>query len=257
MILLVKQELFKLTKKKSTFISPLLLVVLIIATGVLTKKYSGAIAPDTMFTSSFSGTSWIVFIMIATSSTIISMESQYGTLKNLLYRKYFRGEILASKWLTLAIYSVFLYIVATVTSIIVKIVLFPSINFTQTLENGQTLLKALMLNILGSYIGLWLILSLVLMLACFINSSGAAISVGIVFYFASSIISDILTAVITKWEWIKWNPVSMLNLQKQLGNEKIMEPLTHLSTNQLLIGNVLYIIIFLGLGYVAFNKKNV
>lgn len=257
MILLVKQELFKLTKKKSTFISPLLLVVLIIATGVLTKKYSGAIAPDTMFTSSFSGTSWIVFIMIATSSTIISMESQYGTLKNLLYRKYSRGEILASKWLTLAIYSVFLYIVATVTSIIVKIVLFPSISFTQTLENGQTLLKALMLNILGSYIGLWLILSLVLMLACFINSSGAAISVGIVFYFASSIISDILTAVITKWEWIKWNPVSMLSLQKQLGNEKIMEPLTHLSTNQLLIGNVLYIIIFLGLGYVVFNKKNV
>lgn len=257
MILLVKQELFKLTKKKSTFISPLLLVVLIIATGVLTKKHSGAIAPDTMFTSSFSGTSLIVFIMIATSSTIISMESQYGTLKNLLYRKYFRGEILASKWLTLAIYSVFLYIVATITSIIVKIVLFPSISFTQTLENGQTLLKALMLNTLGSYIGLWLILSLVLMLACFINSSGAAISVGIVFYFASSIISDILTAVITKWEWIKWNPVSMLSLQKQLGNEKIMEPLTHLSTNQLLIGNVLYIIIFLGLGYVAFNKKNV
>ena len=117
---------------------------------------------------------------------------------------------------------------------IVKIALFPSIRFTQTLENGQTLLKALMLNTLGSYIGLWLILSLVLMLACFINSSGAAISAGIVFYFASSIVSGILTAVIAKWEWVKWNPISMLNLQNQLGNEKIMEPLTHLSTNQFL-----------------------
>ncbi|HFU5892607.1 TPA: ABC transporter permease, partial [Enterococcus faecium] len=127
----------------------------------------------------------------------------------------------------------------------------------QTLENGQTLLKPLMLNTLGSYIGLWLILSLVLMLACFINSSGAAISAGIVFYFASSIVSGILTAVIAKWEWVKWNPISMLNLQNQLGNEKIMEPLTHLSTNQLLMGNVVYIVIFLVLGYVVFKKKNI
>ncbi len=29
----------------------------------------------------FSATSWIVFIMIAAASTIISMEAQYGTLK--------------------------------------------------------------------------------------------------------------------------------------------------------------------------------
>ena len=99
MILLVKQELFKLTKKKSTFIAPLLLVLLIIVAGILTKKYSDVIAPDIMFTSNFSGTSWIVFIMIAASSAIISMESQYGTLKNLLYRKYYRGEILVSKYL--------------------------------------------------------------------------------------------------------------------------------------------------------------
>lgn len=35
MILLVKQELFKLTKKKSTFIAPLLLVLLIIVAGIL------------------------------------------------------------------------------------------------------------------------------------------------------------------------------------------------------------------------------
>lgn len=81
------------------------------------------------------------------------------------------------------------------------------------------------------------------MLSCFINSSGAAISAGIVFYFASSIVSGILTAVIAKWEWVKWNPISMLNLQNQLGNEKIMEPLTHLSTNQLLM-EMLFILLF-------------
>ena len=73
---------------------------------------------------------------------------------------------------------------------------FPSISFTEKVSTGQTLIQSLFTYTLGSYIGLWLILSLVLMIACFINSSGASISAGIVFYFASSIISGILIALI-------------------------------------------------------------
>lgn len=257
MILLIKQEIFKLTKKKSTAIASLMLVLLLIATGILTKKYSDTIAPDIMFTSNFSASSWIVFIMIATSSSIISMESQYGTLKNLLYRKYYRGEVLISKWLTLVIYSVFLYLLATITSVIMKLVLFPSVGFMQTLDNGYTLLKSLVINISGNYVSLWLILSLVLMLACFINNSSIAISAGIIFYFSFSVISNFLTLAINKWDWIKWNPISMFTLQNQIGYEEHWKSITHLSTNQLLMGNIVYIIIFLGLGYVIFKKKNV
>ena len=58
---------------------------------------------------------------------------------------------------------------------------FPSISFTEKVSTGQTLIQSLFTYTLGSYIGLWLILSLVLMIACFINSSGASISAGIVF----------------------------------------------------------------------------
>ncbi|HBK5801642.1 TPA: ABC transporter permease, partial [Enterococcus faecium] len=104
MTLLVKQELFKLIKKKSTAVLSVLLVVLLIGTALLAKKYTTIIDPVEMTAQLFSATSWIVFIMIAAASTIISMEAQYGTLKNLLYRKYSRGEILVSKWITLVIY---------------------------------------------------------------------------------------------------------------------------------------------------------
>ena len=79
---------------------------------------------------------------------------------------------------------------------VMKLILFPSISFTEKVSTGQTLIQSLFTYTLGSYIGLWLILSLVLMIACFINSSGASISAGIVFYFASSIISGILIALI-------------------------------------------------------------
>ena len=246
MTLLIKQELFKLIKKKSTAVLSVLLVALLIGTALLAKKYTTIIDPVEMTAQLFSATSWIVFIMIAAASTIISMESQYGTLKNLLYRKYSRGEILVSKWITLVIYSIYLYLLAIIVTVLMKLILFPSISFTEKISTGQTLIQSLFTYTLGSYIGLWLILSLVLMIACFI-----------VFYFASSIISGILIALIQKWEWIKWNPISMLNLQNQIGNEEIMKQLTHLSSNQMLFGNLAYIALFLALGYLVFKRKNV
>lgn len=257
MMLLVKQEMFKLIKKKSTVVLSILLVILIVAAAVLSNKYSDLINPDEMITQLFGATSWIVFIMIAAASTIIAMESQHGTLKNLLYRRYSRGQILASKWITLVLYSLYLYLLTIVTTLIAKLVLFPEISFTKTLSSGQTMIEALATYTIGSYIGLWLILSLVLMLACFINSSGAAISAGIVFYFASSVISGLLFIAVEKWNWLKWNPISMLNLQNQIGNEEMMQQMTHLTTNQMILGNLVYIVLFLGLGYIVFKRKNV
>ena len=136
MTLLVKQELFKLIKKKSTAVLSVLLVILLIGTALLAKKYTTIIDPVEMTAQLFSATSWIVFIMIAAASTIISMEAQYGTLKNLLYRKYSRGEILVSKWITLVIYSVYLYLLAIIVTVLMKLILFPSISFTEKVSTG-------------------------------------------------------------------------------------------------------------------------
>lgn len=41
----------------------------------------------------------------------------------------------------------------------------------------------------------------------------------------------------------------------QIGNEEIMKQLTHLSTNQMLFGNLAYIVLFLALGYLVFKRK--
>ena len=48
------------------------------------------------------------------------------------------------------------------------------------------------------------------------KSPGVSIIVGIVFYFATSILSGILTIVIDKWEWLKWNPINMMNIMIQI-----------------------------------------
>lgn len=45
---------------------------------------------------------------------------------------------------------------------------------------------------------MWLILSLTLLISCLLKSPGVSIAVGIVFYFASSVISGILFAAINQ-----------------------------------------------------------
>ena len=44
---------------------------------------------------------------------------------------------------------------------------------------------------------------------------GVAIAVGIVFYFASSILAVIQTALFRKIDWLKWNPINMMNIMLQ------------------------------------------
>ena len=50
----------------------------------------------------------------------------------------------------------------------------------------------------------------------------------IVFYFASSVISGILFAAIAQWEWLKWNPINMLNLSTQVLDNEVFKKMTKL-----------------------------
>lgn len=108
MITLVKQETFKLLHKKSTYAVSATLLILMTLFAVLSRshpKYWGQ--PQDQFVQLFTGINWIVLFMIAACSSIIAMEFQYGTIKELLYRKYYRGEILVSKWITMLLYSIY------------------------------------------------------------------------------------------------------------------------------------------------------
>ena len=47
----------------------------------------------------------------------------------------------------------------------------------------------MLLTALGTFVGMWLVMSLTLLISCIMKSPGVSIAVGIVFYFAVSIIS--------------------------------------------------------------------
>ena len=253
---LIKQECFKLFKKKSTFIIPIIVILLMFAQAVISKNYDDIFSPKTTISSAYNGFSWFIFLLIIQASTIISMEFYHGTIKNLLYRKYTRTSIIISKIVTLVIFSLIYFIITIAAAIILWAIFFNDINLLESKGNELSLLSKMLLTGLGTYVGTWLVLSITLLISCAMKSPGVSIAVGIVLYFATSILSGILTIVVDKWEWLKWNPISMMNIMVQI-IDKGMKKITKLEIHELFIGNIVYIIIFLILVVFVFKKKNV
>lgn len=254
---LIKQELYKIIKKKSSIIIPTIIFVLMIVMAVLSNNYEDILKPESQFKQGYTGFSWIFFLMIIQAASIITMEFHYGTIKNLLYRNYSRMSIILSKFISLFIYSLVLFIVTTLISLGLKLILFSDMDILKQSGDNLSLLQEHLLTALATYIGMWLILSLTLLISCLLKSPGVSIAVGIVFYFASSVISGILFAAINQWEWLKWNPINMLNLSTQVLDNEALKKMTKLELYELYIGNIVYIIIFLALVIFAFKKKNV
>ena len=253
---LIKQECFKLCKKKSTFIIPIIVILLMVVQAIISKNYDDVFSPQSSIESAFSGFSWFIFLLIIQASTIISMEFYHGTIKNLLYRKYTRTNIIISKIITLVIFSLLYFIISIIVGFILWAIFFNDINLLESKGDELSLLSKMLLTGLGTYVGTWLVLSVTLLISCAMKSPGVSIAVGIVFYFATSILSGILTIIVDKWEWLKWNPISMMNIMVQIV-DKNMKKFTKLELHELFIGNIVYIIIFLILVVFVFKKKNV
>lgn len=257
MITLVRQELYKLLHKKSTWILAVIQLVIMIGTAVFIKSKSDLFSVETAFLDGFGGLAWGVFVLIAASAAIITMEFQYGTIKELLYRRYYRGQILVSKWLTILIYGLCYYVLTFLISLLLKVILFNStFKLSAIYINHLSYLKVMLLTFGGSFLTLWLLLSLVFLLANIFKSSTAAIIVAVICYFATSVLSNIMFLLMQNWEWLKWNPFNMMNLTTQLIEPQV-KALTMISTQQMVIGNLVYLVIFLGLGYVVFQRRNV
>jgi ABC-2 type transport system permease protein len=88
----------------------------------------------------------------------------------------------------------------------------------------------------------------------FANST-IAVSVGIIGYFIALLAFSSVGSLISRWEWFKWNPLSMLNYPI-LVNEGVTH-LDKLSASQMLTGNLVYMGVFLLFGYIVFNRRNV
>lgn len=258
MVSLVRQEIFKITRKNSTWISTAFLISVEVLFAILSKIYPKTFVPTETFEALYFARPIITFYMIAATATIITMEFQYGTMKQVLYRRYGRGEILISKWLAIFIYSVYWYVMGIGVAMLLKTMIFHHrIPLHQNAGDGLTVFGKSMEVSFAALVTLWLLLSLVFLLANVFTNSAAAVSVGIIGYFATFIVMQLLTLLIQKWDWAKWNPLTMMLYPSMLANPGTYQQLLNMEPWQMLLGNVIYIALFLGIGYRVFMRERV
>lgn len=248
----IKQEIFKLTKQQIILKQSVILCVMIASFAGITKFGNIEMLSANNLVTTCSNSSWlIVFFMVYLASQTFSMEFRFGTIKNLLQKNHQRRTIFFSKLFTLTGYSIYLNVLAFVVTICLSMLLFPEVS----LEKNEVI-PTLFANVLGNFVGMWLFASLSLMISLLVTNESLASMLGIVTYFLSSMLAGLQFMVLEQFNWLRWNPLNMLNLSNQLNNGS-MEKLTQLATNQLLMGNLVYIFSFLLIANVVFSHKKV
>ncbi|HAT55070.1 MAG TPA: ABC transporter permease [Lactobacillus sp.] len=253
---LYKQESFKLLKKKSTLWVSIVLALIVFGFALTSRLQPKYFSASGLFASNFGATTFIMFFLIAAAASIITMEFQYGTIKTVVSQRYSRSSILISKWLVILTYSLYMYIMTGVLTLIAKFIFVNSkFSLTDAGYNNK-IWQDWLANLGAGLLTLWLLISLVFLLATLFKSSAVAISVGILGYFVLNIVSSIMFILIHSHEWLKWNPINFLNYASQIV-EPSLSKMTRLSDTQLLWGNIGYIAVFLCIGLLLFRKRNV
>ncbi len=253
---LIKQELYKLTHRRGTWFGLFFILIIQMGMATLVKLNPSFIPAKEMVMSSFLGTSMTLFVVIAAVASIVSMEFQYGTVKQLLYRKYYRSQVFVSKIIVVILHTLALYLVQFAMTLLLKLALFPKVDLGATYSGGHSLLRMMVTYQGGEILSAFLLLSFVLLLSTLFKTNAAAIASGYIGYVLVSMASTFLLLAIQKWEWVKWNPFTMLLLPSQLMAPNYADA-TMLSNPELIAGSLVYTVIFSGIAYLSFRKRSV
>lgn len=247
---LIRQEFYKLIKQRGTqiFLVGIFAFQLLIA--FCSKKYPKFISDKDAFINNYLAIFIVTFFIIAICSTIISKERQFGTLRSLLYREFSYIQIITSKIITILTFTIGVFLDVSIVSLIFKFI------FANKFELTQKLWKTWLLNNLNQFLTLLFLMSLVILLGMLINNSNLALIIGTIGYFVINVFNQLLLTLVAKFNWLKWNPLNMMNLGQQIQSHSFHQ-LTQLSLPQISIGYIIYISIFIILTIYSFRKKSV
>ena len=254
MINLLRQEIYKIIKKPSSKIVPIILFILMLVVAMMAKNQ----ASKFYISSAFAGFQWSAIILIIVSASLISEEFQYGTIKKLIYSVNSRSIIYITKLIIVIGYDIYLHILSVLLTVILKIVIIgKSPSFSSEYLYNLPIWQNLLINTLIDLMGTLIIITAVFLIASITNTGSAAIAFGIGLCFLGQGISSFINRVATSSSgWSKWNPFNMLNITNQLANPSYKD-ITHLTVKQLVTGNLLYSLIFILFGILIFSKRRV
>lgn len=248
---LIGQELYKLTHRTGTWVGLAILPAVQLAFALLAAKYPEQFVPAGQVNADFGGMTIVLFIAIATTASIISMEFQYGTIKQLLYREYYRSQVFLSKIVLVLVHFFALKAVSIAVTFGISLVLFRD----QYSLTGK-MLSAYGRAQFGSVLLALFLLSIVLLISTWFKTNAAAIVMGFVGYMVVDLGSLLMIFIIRIWSWLKWSPLTFILAGNQVVDEQ-MKTLTHFGTPAMIAGSLVYTVVFAGLGYLSFRRRSV
>lgn len=251
----LKQELYKLGHRKLPWWIISVLILFMIFIGMAMGKDYGKLLVMTCYDSS----QVIMLILVVVGSTIFSMEFQHETILTLMYHAPNKGIVYLAKFVTIFLYNVFLHVIAMIVTVIFNTIplLITPVPWSTVYKYHQSLFVNMIATTGVDLVTSTLIVSLICLISCLINSDTVVIVINaIIIFMGSSLSTNLLNFNIGPVDVIRWNPLNMLNLTTQYYNYATYHLTSHLANGQLLIGTLCYIVIFTLVGYLIFRKKN-
>ncbi|WP_158727608.1 ABC transporter permease [Levilactobacillus enshiensis] len=248
------REIFKFKHQRLAWVTPLLVALLMGGVALTTHRMT---LSDQKFyvTSGYVGFQWSILFLIVISATSVAMEFEYGTIKQLAMQVPHRWLIYVAKFLVVLGYSMLLHVLVVGVTLILKVSGDPRMHWQTIYRYHQSLGCNLGINALLDLYGGVLIVSLVFLLASCSRHGATAIAVGVGACFMGEGLSSLLLGSFKAFvPWLKWNPFNMFYLQEEYGNPDY-RTMTHLTIRQLEIGNVVWTLLFIGIGAVIFSRR--
>ncbi|MBC2206960.1 ABC transporter permease subunit [Listeria booriae] len=273
MMTLIANETRKISLRFSTWLYPIIIMVVILALAAIFRSVSPDI-DNIQFMLSINGISMflVALFSIVIASSVVASEFSFGTIKLLLIRPYKRWEILLSKYIVVMLYAVILALFTLLITYLISGVLTSFGSLTQDVsdiiptysENGDILNTGLTaINALSTQLGFFLVelifsMSIAFMVSSLLRSQALAVGIGLFLLFINSIAGGITLMLAEKFEWFKYifvTPLYYINMNSNaMGN---MEINSGLSTGLAIGILAVYYIVFMALSFVFFQKRDV
>ncbi|MBC2372171.1 ABC transporter permease subunit [Listeria booriae] len=273
MMALIANETRKISLRFSTWLYPIIIMVVILALAAIFRSVSPDI-DNIQFMLSINGISMflVALFSIVIASSVVASEFSFGTIKLLLIRPYKRWEILLSKYIVVMLYAVILALFTLLITYLISGVLTSFGSLTQDVsdiiptysENGDILNTGLTaINALSTQLGFFLVelifsMSIAFMVSSLLRSQALAVGIGLFLLFINSIAGGITLMLAEKFEWFKYifvTPLYYINMNSNaMGNTEIN---SGLSTGLAIGILAVYYVVFMALSFIFFQKRDV
>ncbi len=201
--MLIKNELFKIFKKKKIYVFIIMVVVVLLFHALLIAKGMANIGDwIPLIKTQLAATGFIIFVMVLMfSADVFSEDYSLGTVKMLFVRPQKRVLILLSKLAAIFTISVFLLLIVFVLSFLINTFIFdaPLLNkyIPYVADSGETIQKSYIVYIIQIFLATLVQISIYIfmasMLAIIFKHSSVAIIICLVAHFIASPILDLLS----------------------------------------------------------------